>query len=835
MKLLFARSASEGPKFGPIGPNASGRAGLGKIRSQGGRDLRFGIKNGAMMKTKNIRIWILAFLAAWLLAPVLSKADDGEDQQFSTAPLIVKQPQDDAAPVGGRVVLRVGAYGASAYQWLFNGEPISGATGSRLVLGNLQPSQEGGYSVQVANAVGTTTSATASVVVVEPIVVQQQPESEVVDIDEPVVLRVVATGHPAPRYQWRLNGDIIPGATDSTYTISAAQASSGGKYSVALANDYEDLDSDTPEVRVRLADLAFGDDLSQKGSISGLSGHGVGDNSAASKEASEPALPGKKSIHSVWTGWVAPADGVVTFTTEGSSFDTLLGVFTGSAGALALAAWDDDSGSYHSSVVNLTVNAGVAYTILIDGDGGQSGRFALNWNLLVTSSRLPAITQQPVGQTVNRGQAVNLSVGYDHDAGILCQWYKGGQPVPGATSSSLVLGNIADGDVGIYTAQLSNGDYTVSSMAAEVQINTEGSKAAARNKLWDAQGAGIRPAGVTANSSGSKLKAKGRITPRDIAGSAGYSGTQIFTTAYGKDPDEPNACGIVGGSSFWLTYTAPESGVLSMNTDGSNYDTVMGIYVDNGSNQGYASLVPVTCNNNGGIDGVDSSVVFSVTASTVYYVMIDGVNAATGTVYLNYLLNATPTITAISNRSVNEDTSTGAIAFTIGDHETAASSLTVTATSGTTSIVANSGLTLGGSGASRTLTVMPVANANGHCNITVKVTDGVCTNSTTFDLNVLAVNDSPTAGTDSGTRLINNPISFSTGLLLANDTDVDGDSLTITGVTSPTSHGATVIKSGTTITYYPPYGYNSPDYFNYTISDGHGGTATGRVNIFVTY
>jgi peptidyl-Asp metalloendopeptidase len=105
-----------------------------------------------------------------------------------------------------------------------------------------------------------------------------------------------------------------------------------------------------------------------------------------------------------------------------------------------------------------------------------------------------------------------------------------------------------------------------------------------------------------------------------------------------------------------------------------------------------------------------------------------------------------PTITAISNVTINEDAATAPLAFTVGDAETAAASLVVTASSSNTTLVPNTGaaLALGGSGASRTLVVTPAANRSGSAAITVTVSDGALTATRTFTLTVTAVNDAPT-------------------------------------------------------------------------------------------
>ncbi len=95
-------------------------------------------------------------------------------------------------------------------------------------------------------------------------------------------------------------------------------------------------------------------------------------------------------------------------------------------------------------------------------------------------------------------------------------------------------------------------------------------------------------------------------------------------------------------------------------------------------------------------------------------------------------LNNTPTVANITDQSIALNTNTGAIAVTIGDVETAATSLTLTRTSSNTALIPLSGIVLGGSGANRTVTITPAANQLGSSTITVIVSDGVLTSSDTF-------------------------------------------------------------------------------------------------------
>jgi len=99
-------------------------------------------------------------------------------------------------------------------------------------------------------------------------------------------------------------------------------------------------------------------------------------------------------------------------------------------------------------------------------------------------------------------------------------------------------------------------------------------------------------------------------------------------------------------------------------------------------------------------------------------------------------VNALPTITSITNLAIAVNTNSPAIPFTIGDAESSASGLTVTADSDDTTLVPLSGILLGGTGANRTVTLTPAAGQTGVALITLTVDDGVGTSSTSFQLNV---------------------------------------------------------------------------------------------------
>jgi hypothetical protein len=90
-------------------------------------------------------------------------------------------------------------------------------------------------------------------------------------------------------------------------------------------------------------------------------------------------------------------------------------------------------------------------------------------------------------------------------------------------------------------------------------------------------------------------------------------------------------------------------------------------------------------------------------------------------------------------------------------------------------------------------------------------------------------NANPVAGNDVISTTANQPGSVG---LLANDSDPDGDTLTVTN-NAQGSNGTVAIAAGTA-TYTPKAGFAGADSFTYTISDGKGGSATGTVSVTVT-
>ncbi len=173
----------------------------------------------------------------------------------------------------------------------------------------------------------------------------------------------------------------------------------------------------------------------------------------------------------------------------------------------------------------------------------------------------------------------------------------------------------------------------------------------------------------------------------------------------------------------------------------------------------------------------------------------DGVVSTNRSFQLSIVPNSAPTISAVSNVTLNEDQSPAPISFTIQDLETATASLVVTANSSNQALITDQSLTVSGNGSQRNVAWTPVADAYGSTVITLSLSDGTTTTTTTFTVTVNAVNDTPLANDDVMKHVGVQGVIISPNALLSNDNDLDGDSLQWAIVSQPT-HGRLELVAG---------------------------------------
>ncbi|WP_255059507.1 Ig-like domain-containing protein [Mycolicibacterium arenosum] len=264
--------------------------------------------------------------------------------------------------------------------------------------------------------------------------------------------------------------------------------------------------------------------------------------------------------------------------------------------------------------------------------------------------------------------------------------------------------------------------------------------------------------------------------------------TQLAGGVLANDSD------IDSGSLTAAVVTGPSHGTLSFNTDGTFTYTPNANYTGADSFTYRASDGQVTSNL--------ATVSISITA-------VNDTPVAVADAY-----------TVAEDGTLTRTSGTGVLA---NDTDVENSALTATLVSGP----ANGSLTLNANGS---FTYTPNANFNGTDSFTYTATDGQATSTAaTVTITITAVNDAPVAVGDSVTTNQNTQVS---GAVLANDTDIEGTTLTAAVITGP-SNGTLSFNTDGTFTYTPNANYTGADSFTYRASDGQVTSNLATVSITV--
>lgn len=154
-------------------------------------------------------------------------------------PIILTQPQNQGVSLGADATFSILATGnpAVSYQWFSNTVPVPEATNATFTVTNVQAGQNGTVVFAVvSNALGTVTSANATLVLASRPVITTQPQGTTVARGGTAVFSVVATGSAPLSYQWSLNGTNLAVAGAATLTLTNVQPSQAGSYVVTVSN-----------------------------------------------------------------------------------------------------------------------------------------------------------------------------------------------------------------------------------------------------------------------------------------------------------------------------------------------------------------------------------------------------------------------------------------------------------------------------------------------------------------------------------------------------------------------------------------------------------------------
>jgi len=571
-------------------------------------------------------------------------------------PLLITSPPQSLRVLPGRTAnfeVKAQGVGPLTYQWFLSGAALPDATNSMLVLMNVRNSGE--VRVLVTDSLGSILSPPASLDVVYPPVIFDGPHP-ITDLpcSAPAQLAVQADGGPGAvlQYQWRLNGANIPGATNPVYEITNSMRMDGGSYTVAVASD-GGVTVSAPALRTcseipvfQAADyFATRLSLAQVG-MDPYQGVIQLSNCNATLEPGEPNHAGEVGGASIWFQWTAPAQGIATFDTVGSTFDTLLAVYTGTnIVSLQEVASDDDRGGYFRSRVQFCVDPGVPYAIALDGFAGKCGVAVLGWSVEQTAQRLPKIAVQPRSATAQLGSITMLSVSATAAAGtqLAYQWFHGDRALTSETSPVLTIQGVKTNSVGNYFVRVF-GDFGryVDSRPVVLEIGPDPS-VQSHDKL-EAVRDGSANGGSFLKMAASASFGSG--PPQFVSVGFGIPGTQTMNNTNSTSDID---CFRIGSATRWLGIAVTNPGVLRVDTAGSAVATELGVY---------QFLAPsclqlvvcmhtnlVGCDTNTGGGGSYSLIQFSPNVGApyngLYIVYVDGL-ASQGLININWQLGAPP-------------------------------------------------------------------------------------------------------------------------------------------------------------------------------------------------
>ena len=401
---------------------------------------------------------------------------------------------------------------------------------------------------------------------------------------------------------------------------------------------------------------AANDDFADRIALFGAKTNSTGNNQGATGEAGEPrhgdSPPPQRSV---WWKWTAGGDGTATIDTKGSDFDTLLAVYAGWEvdDLVSITANDDDptaSGGtpVKTSLVTFKVKDGVEYSFAVTGFAGSVGAIGLNLDFAASKSvsrpsnddftKARLLYGERAVATGGNGSATGEQGEPEHGESASTTgsvWWRWTAPRSGVavvdthgsefdTVLAVYSGNSLEGLVPI-----SQSDDYLDAITSQVSFEANGGN----TYSIAVDGFGTTTGAVTLNLAMSeKLSSAPDNDLFDKARSVTVRNLQYFGSnvgATGKSDEPAHTEGSAPLASVWWKWTAEREGWFSLDTRGSDFDTVLAIY--KGDQVSSLNLV----GSNDDYFGTASMVRFSVEVGVTYRIAVDGVGSEEGEVVLN--------------------------------------------------------------------------------------------------------------------------------------------------------------------------------------------------------
>jgi Concanavalin A-like lectin/glucanases superfamily/Immunoglobulin I-set domain len=552
-----------------------------------------------------------------------------------------------------------------------------------------------------------------------------------------------ATGTPPLTLQWLKDGLPIPDATNACLNLTNLTSSDGGAYCIVASNAC--------------------------GSATNCTALTMFTNASLTPLVNLVRAPGESATFSVTPGGTGP------FTFLWRRNGSLLAGQNGSS----------------LTIPSVSVADAGLYTVEVFGHCGTA---MSSGELFVTA---PLVLSGPNSLSRVVGESAQFSVSAAGTPPFLYQWQHEGTNLPGASNSVLLLPSVSVADAGTYCVSVTDNFGSATACATLQATPLLPPSAACLISHWsfdessgntafdDADGndgtLNNNPARV-AGRFGGGLRFNGANQYVQVPSAENLRLTNNFSLSFWFNPSVPLSAAsgrkdlVKKFGSYWviLNYPGSDGRLAFVLNNGvplaksattswhpnqwyhaaATYDgAALRLYV-NGMLEGTAAASGLVSTNESPVQfggnteqgywfpgGLDEARFYrcALTDGEVRALFLGAgtTNSPPGT-------SSPPTITALPSLSIPEDTTTGPIAFVVGDVETSSSNLFVTAWSSNPSLVPDARLFLGGADSNRTLTILPAFNCFGSADITVTVVDDFGSATTTvFTLTVTPVNDSP--------------------------------------------------------------------------------------------
>jgi hypothetical protein len=394
--------------------------------------------------------------------------------------------------------------------------------------------------------------------------------------------------------------------------------------------------------------LASSSTVSQSGSNDG----------ATLQSGEEDTVAGFAAGSSVWYSWTAPANGDVAIDTATSNFDTLVGVYTGSAvGALTTVTSNDDAKFPPTSLVRFSATSGTVYRIRVDGYRQASGAIALHLNEVPHATSpandffadavvLPSVmstsrtSDTNAGATPESGETPSIA----GEPATNSVWYRWTAPGPGTVTIDTATSDF-DTFVGVYTGTSVS---TLTDVASNDDVGKTDLTSSARFQATAGTVYRIRVDGYAGDTGAITLHLNENLPPANdnfanafiLSGDddARLGDTNVAATR--QTGEATTVAGQPASTSVWYFWTAPDTSAVTIDTATSDFDTLLGVYTGNAVN----SLAAVASNDNVGTSDHTSKVAFAAIEGTSYWIRVDGLSGATGTIKLHIALATVSTV-----------------------------------------------------------------------------------------------------------------------------------------------------------------------------------------------